>query len=110
MVQTGALEGQNVIKNNQSILLSNQDLIDCSRDYANNGCKGGWSVSSFRYVMENGITADKDYEYKAADGSCESSKYPKVKLNVSGYTILEQDEDEIQEAVGKLNKLTNFKN
>jgi C1A family cysteine protease len=49
----GALEAQQFIRTNQSITLSEQNLIDCTTSsfYDNNGCSGGLMNPAFHYIM-----------------------------------------------------------
>lgn len=53
---TGSLEGAYAITKNQQASFSEQQLVDCSKSYKNNGCNGGWMDSAFYYVRDNGIT------------------------------------------------------
>jgi C1A family cysteine protease len=45
---TAAVEAHIFIKTNKSVLLSEQNLIDCSED--NSGCQGGWPQTAFNYI------------------------------------------------------------
>ena len=52
---TGALEGLNYIKNGQLTNFSEQELVDCSGSYGNNGCNGGLMDLAFKFVENQGI-------------------------------------------------------
>jgi C1A family cysteine protease len=66
---TGALEGLSKAKGNLQSF-SEQQLVDCSTSYGNNGCNGGLMDNAFRYVEAKGITTESAYPYTAKDGSC----------------------------------------
>ncbi|CAH1110829.1 unnamed protein product [Psylliodes chrysocephalus] len=68
---TGALEGQYKILNNISVSLSEQQLIDCSTVYDNEGCSGGLIKLAFKYLRDNGLQAEADYPYIGQDGQCQ---------------------------------------
>lgn len=74
---TGALEGYDFISNNLTEVhsFSEQQLVDCSRLYGNQGCDGGLMQFAFRYVMVNGITYESNYPYKAVDQKCQSKAH-----------------------------------
>lgn len=98
--QTGALEGQNAIKHNKRISLSEQELVDCSAGYLNAGCKGGSIMFSFRYVQDfGGISTEESYPYNAKQGACVRGK--NAGIEVLGYKDTFYDENDLKAAVGK---------
>lgn len=68
----GAMEGALLINNDETTDLSEQELVDCAGgDYGNSGCNGGWMGNAFAYIIDNGISTEDEYPYKAEDQSCE---------------------------------------
>uniref|UniRef100_A0A1J3JDG4 cathepsin L n=3 Tax=Noccaea caerulescens TaxID=107243 RepID=A0A1J3JDG4_NOCCA len=54
----------------QTVNLSEQQLVDCSKSYGNDGCNGGFNYKGLAYVKDHGITSQSDYPYTAKTGSC----------------------------------------
>ncbi|CAK89725.1 unnamed protein product (macronuclear) [Paramecium tetraurelia] len=93
----GALEINTDIELNKKYELSEQDLVDCSGPYDNEGCNGGWMDSAFEYVADNGLAEAKDYPYTAKDGTCKTSvKRPYT--HVQGFTDIDSC-DELAQAI-----------
>ncbi|OQS02482.1 cathepsin, cysteine protease family C01A [Thraustotheca clavata] len=88
---TGALEGQYYKKANQTVRLSQQNLLDCSWDEGNNACNGGLDYQAYRWIMKHGgIETEATYgSYKNQPGFCHFNKSAAVAtvtafVNVSG--------------------------
>lgn len=57
------LESLNFNKNKKLVTFSEQQLVDCSSAYGNQGCNGGWMHWCYDYTNVNGITTDAKYPY-----------------------------------------------
>lgn len=82
----GAIESAAKIGGKQLYDMSEQQLVDCSTSYGNNGCNGGLMTDAFRYVKDFGVEHQADYPYTAVDGKCYASKdkfIPDVKVTGS---------------------------
>lgn len=78
---TGALESAWSIQKGEMILLSEQQLVDCTNvKWGNLGCNGGWYYNSYDYLANgNTLETEDDYPYTAVTGkTCNDTKKGKV--------------------------------
>ncbi|XP_047531292.1 cathepsin L-like [Vanessa atalanta] len=97
---TGSLEGQQFRSTGNLVSLSEQNLIDCSSAYGNNGCDGGLVYNAVLYVFRNGgIDTEESYPYEAVVNTCRFDPMD-VAVNVVGYISLpEGNEERLKKAV-----------
>nr|BAB62718.1 plerocercoid growth factor/cysteine protease [Spirometra erinaceieuropaei]BAB62799.1 plerocercoid growth factor-2/cysteine protease [Spirometra erinaceieuropaei] len=102
----GAIEGAIQIKTGALRSLSEQQLMDCSWDYGNQGCNGGLMPQAFQYAQRYGVEAEVDYRYTERDGVCRY-RQDLVVANVTGYAELpEGDEGGLQRAVATIGPIS----
>ena len=95
---TGSIEGIVSIKTGELFNISEQELVDCSSDYGNNGCEGGLMDNGFKYVIDNGLCSEKEYPYEAVDGNC---KRCKSVVEIKNYHDIESNEKVLKRAVSQ---------
>jgi len=97
---TGALEGQHYRKLGKLISLSEQNLIDCSTSYGNNGCEGGLMDNAFSYIKDNhGLDTESSYPYEGKDDKCRFKKRAVGATDTGFVDIPEGDEQKLKEAL-----------
>ncbi len=104
---TGSMEGQHFLKAGRMVSLSEQNLIDCSGSYGNNGCNGGIMDYAFRYVIANrGDDTESSYPYLARQTSCRfNPSY--VGGTISSYSdIRRYSENDLMNAVGNIGPIS----
>ncbi|XP_014286296.1 cathepsin L isoform X2 [Halyomorpha halys] len=104
---TGALEAQHFLKTGKLISLSEQNLIDCSGEYGNEGCIGGLMDWAFQYVVDNkGVDTENSYPYEESEKACRF-KTRDVGTKATAYAIIpEGDERALQEAVATIGPIS----
>ncbi|CAF3373464.1 unnamed protein product [Rotaria socialis] len=92
---TGAIEGAYFVKHGSSIRLSEQDLVDCSWGFGNNGCDGGLDYRAYQYIMKhNGIALEDEYgPYLQEDSFCHHDMATKG-AKILGYVNVTQSDVE----------------
>merc|ERR1711862_1092434 len=98
---TGGLEGQWEIATGNLQSISEQQLVDCSKNGGNAGCNGGLMDNSFEWCESKAAATESSYPYTARDGSCKSSFDTAVpRGGVTGYK-------DISNEAGLLDAVTN---
>jgi KDEL-tailed cysteine endopeptidase len=90
---TGSLEGLNFLqgpKKGTLLSFSEQQLVDCSTSYGNQGCNGGLMDYAFEYSAAKGNEQEATYPYTGVQGTCKYNAAQTTKVN-TGYTNVAQD-------------------
>jgi len=104
---TGNVEGSYAIATGTLISLSEQQLVDCSDSYGNDGCGGGLMDDAFQYIIAvGGLELESAYPYTAQDGTCHSNK-ALFKADISGYVdVTSGSELALQTAVAQIGPIS----
>jgi len=95
---TGGTEGMWEIATGSLKSLSEQQLVDCSKQ--NSGCNGGLMDYAFSFYESTSIATESSYPYTARDGSCKSSYTTAIPSGgVTGYTDVSSSSNSLQSAL-----------
>ena len=96
---TGAIEGSLYIHQHHLYNLSEQQFLDCSDDYGNNGCNGGLMDNAFKFAINNNLCNESSYPYIGYDQKC----YDCISnLSIKDYQdVTPNDEKALKRAVSK---------
>ncbi|XBI68347.1 hypothetical protein VPH35_047558 [Triticum aestivum] len=82
----GAVEGINMIKNNELVPLSVQELVDCS---TTKGCKSGNAWRAFEYIIDNdGISSWESNPYQGRVGTVWNCHDANKIVAIGGYELV----------------------
>jgi len=97
---TGALEAMHHRATGHLTSLSEQNLIDCSSKYGNQGCNGGLMDAAFQYIKDNGgIDTEKSYPYEGEDDVCRYNPKYKGAWDVGFFDVPSGDEAALKSAI-----------
>jgi len=97
---TGALEGQHMRQSGKLVSLSEQNLVDCSSKWGNDGCGGGLMDNAFQYIKENGgLDTEETYPYRGFQGKCHFNKSNIGAEDVGFVDIRQGSEESLKQAV-----------
>ncbi|KAL5263218.1 hypothetical protein ACHWQZ_G008561 [Mnemiopsis leidyi] len=104
---TGSIEGQWFLKKGSLVSLSEQQIVDCSTDYGNQGCDGGLMTWSFMYIMyAGGIDTEEAYPYEAEQNWGCSYDINNVGAKVQNYQNVGQSESDLEYAVATVGPIS----
>lgn len=91
---TGSTEGCHEISGKSLVGLSEQNLIDCSVSYGNQGCNGGLMTQAMEYIIANkGIDSEASYPYTTSGpNQCQFNR-ANVAATLSSYTNVQSGDE-----------------
>jgi C1A family cysteine protease len=96
----GALESAYAIFNKVAVpSISEQELVDCSQDYGNNGCNGGLMSFAYDYILDHKINSEDKYPYKGVDQKCKSKLKDHGDYTIKGCVQVESNVDGLVKSI-----------
>jgi C1A family cysteine protease len=88
----GAAESAGAIATGKLVSLSEQQVVDCSKNH-NLGCNGGDPRDGYDDIIkEGGFESEADYKYKGTDGHCKFDK-SKIAVPLKSYENTKQGDE-----------------
>lgn len=88
----GCIESHYAIENGKQVILAEQQLVDCARDFVTFGCGGGLPSHAYTYTYYHGIMLETDYPYQAKEGVCKFDDKKAAVSVLGSFNITELDE------------------
>jgi C1A family cysteine protease len=95
----GAVESALAIKTGQLPNLSEQELVDCSKSYGNEGCNGGLMNFAFDYILDHKIHSEQEYPYAGRNQQCKADSLGEGSYSISGCVKATATIDGLVEAI-----------
>jgi len=97
---TGGMEGAWQIASGSLKSLSEQQLVDCSKNGGNAGCNGGDMGAAFDFEKTTDVATEASYPYKGVDGTCSTTGSTAIPAGgITGYTSVGQSTSGLQSAL-----------
>jgi len=96
---TGGMEGAWQIGTGKLTSMSEQQLVDCSKN-GNMGCNGGSMELAFTWEGSHNVATESSYPYRAVGGTCKTSYTTAVpKGGITGYKTVSQSTSALKSAI-----------
>lgn len=73
-IESALAQKNKVSSKDQIPNLSEQEMVDCSKEYGNEGCNGGLMNLGFDYVLDHHLNTETKYPYKGREHDCDTKK------------------------------------
>ncbi|WKN41075.1 C1 family peptidase [Tunicatimonas pelagia] len=90
----GAYESSNMIRNNITADVSEQDVLNCA---GAGSCRGGWYDPVFKYMLTNGVASEASEPYLALDDFCSPRLYKPFRAINWGFVTVKREIPSVQE-------------
>lgn len=94
---TGAIESSIAIITENLLILSEQQMVDCSNAWGNFGCAGGLMDYAFRYAIDIGLCLETDYPYTGHSQECVFDKCRPSASIRNCYYLPDEDDSSVTE-------------